>query len=67
MSDEQAKTPEVKPIHCEATGKLLARADASGIYLWCKACHCEHRITFTGTGTDLASWQEAKQHFLTTA
>ncbi len=64
MVEEQAKVPETRPIHCEATGKLLARIDGHGIYLWCKACHCEHRITFTGASTDSTNWQEMQRHFL---
>lgn len=31
-------------IHCEASGKLLARRDEKGIYLWCKECKTEHFI-----------------------
>ena len=31
-------------IHCEVTGKLLARRNAEGIYLWCKMCKTEHFV-----------------------
>lgn len=31
-------------VKCEVTGKLLARRDAKGIYLWCKECKTEHFI-----------------------
>lgn len=31
-------------IHCETSGKLLARRDARGVYLWCKECKTEHFI-----------------------
>jgi hypothetical protein len=31
-------------IHCETTGKLLARRDEKGIFLWCKICKTEHFI-----------------------
>ncbi len=33
-------------IHCETSGKLLARRDAKGVYLWCKACKTEHFISW---------------------
>ena len=31
-------------IRCETTGKLLARRDEKGIYLWCKQCKIEHFV-----------------------
>jgi hypothetical protein len=34
-------------IHCEISGKLLARRDARGVYLWCKVCKTEHFIPWT--------------------
>jgi hypothetical protein len=33
-------------IHCETTGKLLARRDENGVYLWCKECKVEHFISW---------------------
>jgi hypothetical protein len=37
-------------IQCEVTGKLLARRDAKGIYLWCKVCKTEHFIPWIPEG-----------------
>jgi hypothetical protein len=31
-------------INCEATGKILAKRDEKGIYLWCKVCKDQHFI-----------------------
>lgn len=31
-------------IYCAVTGKLLARRNAEGIYLWCKLCKTEHFV-----------------------
>jgi hypothetical protein len=41
--------PEQKRIqlHCEATRKVLAKADEQGIWLWCRACHREHLISWS--------------------
>ncbi len=35
-----------QPIHCSTSGKLLARRDYRGMWLWCKACRCEHFHTW---------------------
>ncbi len=44
---DNAEQPE--PIRCQVTQKLLARKDAHGIYLWCKACKAEHYIPLINT------------------
>lgn len=35
---------DIVSIHCEKSGKMLARRDTKGIYLWCKLCRVEHFI-----------------------
>ncbi len=39
-------------IQCEATGKLLARRDAKGIYLWCKMCKAEHFVPWIAENSE---------------
>lgn len=42
-----------EPINCTFSGKLLARRDEQGLWLWCKACKMEHLIVWENIGTDI--------------
>lgn len=54
-------TKERIPVQCTIqngkTGRppMLAKMDVEGIYLWCKVCHTEHRVS---RGTLLKAWEE---------
>ncbi len=35
-----------KPLACDIQQKRLAEMGPDGLYLWCKACHREHLVTW---------------------
>lgn len=39
-------------VKCEVTGKLLARRDTRGVYLWCKECKTEHFIPWISENSE---------------
>lgn len=47
MNTQEISTIKRLPLLCEtAAHKLLARINHEGIWLWCKACHCEHFVAW---------------------
>lgn len=45
-------TDRAVAIHCEVSGKRIARRDTQGIYLWCKECKTEHLIRWQTPDND---------------